>query len=93
MPRMDGITFLKKLMKYYPLPVIIVSSLTRKGGVLALEALDAGAIEVVSKPQVAYDVGDMSRDLIAKIKTAAKVKLKAKKYFKILQYKLKLKLL
>ena len=35
MPRMDGLTFLKKLMKYYPLPVIIVSSLTRKGGKLA----------------------------------------------------------
>src|SRR5210317_70802 len=40
MPRMDGITFLRKLMKYFPLPVIIVSSLTEDGSELALEALD-----------------------------------------------------
>jgi len=39
MPRMDGLTFLKKLMRHYPLPVIIVSSLTKKGGKLAMEAL------------------------------------------------------
>ncbi|MDP3284381.1 MAG: response regulator, partial [Desulfobacterales bacterium] len=39
MPRMDGITFLRKLMRYYPLPVIIVSSLTQKGGKMAMEAL------------------------------------------------------
>ena len=42
MPRMDGITFLRKLMRYYPLPVIIVSSLTPKGSKLALEALETG---------------------------------------------------
>ena len=50
MPRMDGITFLGKLMKHYPKPVIIVSSLTRNGGKLALEAIEKGAVEVLAKP-------------------------------------------
>lgn len=74
MPRMDGITFLRKLMKYFPLPVIIVSSLTQHGGELALEALDAGAVEVMCKPGAAYTVGDMSVELINKIKAASRVK-------------------
>ena len=71
MPRMDGITFLRKLMFYYPIPVIVVSSLTTEGGELALEALAAGAVEVMSKPGAAYTVADMATELIAKIKTAA----------------------
>lgn len=73
MPRMDGITFLKKLMRYFPLPVIIVSSLTPKGSQLALEALSIGALEVVSKPSVAYSVGDMSVQLADKIRAVARV--------------------
>lgn len=76
MPRMDGITFLKKLIRYYPLPVIVVSSLTRKGGELALEAIESGAVEVMSKPGASYTVGDMSVELIDKIKAVAKVKVK-----------------
>ncbi|MCF6249239.1 MAG: chemotaxis response regulator protein-glutamate methylesterase [Desulfobacula sp.] len=68
MPRMDGITFLKKLMKHYPLPVIIVSSLTTKGSRLALEAISIGALEVISKPSAAYSVGDMSLQLAEKIR-------------------------
>jgi two-component system chemotaxis response regulator CheB len=75
MPRMDGIVFLRKLMRYYPLPVIVVSSLTPKGGELALEALQAGAIDVMNKPGAAYTVGDMSVELIDKIKAAAQVKM------------------
>ena len=71
MPRMDGITFLRKLMHYYPLPVIIVSSLTSAGGELALEALSSGAVEVMCKPSGAFTVGDMTAELITKIKTAA----------------------
>ncbi len=74
MPRMDGVTFLRKLMRHHPLPAIIVSSLTEKGGELALEALDAGAVEVMNKPGAAYTVGDMSIELIDKIKAAARVK-------------------
>lgn len=68
MPRMDGITFLKKLMIHYPLPVIIVSSLTQKGSALALEAIRSGAVDVMAKPGASYAIGDLSRDLIAKIK-------------------------
>ena len=76
MPRMDGITFLKKLMRYYPLPVIIVSSLTVEGGKLAMEALSEGALEVISKPSAAYSVGDMSLQLADKIRAVANVKVK-----------------
>lgn len=75
MPRMDGLTFLRKLMRHYPIPVIIVSSLTARGGELALEAIDAGAVEVMCKPGAAYTVGDMSTELIGKIKAAAKADL------------------
>ncbi|MFA5903903.1 MAG: chemotaxis response regulator protein-glutamate methylesterase [Desulfobacula sp.] len=75
MPRMDGITFLKKLMQYYPLPVIIVSSLTTKGSKLALEALSIGALEVISKPGEAYSVGDMSVQLAEKIRAVYGAKL------------------
>ncbi|HPJ95693.1 MAG TPA: chemotaxis response regulator protein-glutamate methylesterase [Syntrophales bacterium] len=73
MPRMDGITFLRKLMKYYPLPTIIVSSLTQKGGKLTLEALDIGAVDVIAKPGGSYSVGDMSAQLAEKIRVASRV--------------------
>ncbi len=52
MPRMDGITFLRKLMQEHPLPVIICSTLTEKGAQLTLDALAAGAFSVVTKPRV-----------------------------------------
>jgi len=71
MPRMDGITFLRKIMKYHPIPTVIVSSLTPKGSELALEAMDAGAVEVLNKPGEAYTVGDLSEVLAVKIKSAA----------------------
>lgn len=74
MPRMDGLTFLGKLMTYYPLPVVVVSSLAKKGGDVALKAMELGAVEVLSKPGTAYSVGDMSEQLIEKVKAAAKVK-------------------
>lgn len=73
MPRMDGITFLGKLMKHYPMPVIIVSSLTKNGGKLALEAMDKGAVEVLGKPGEAYSVGDLSEQLAEKIRAASRV--------------------
>ena len=78
MPRMDGLTFLKKLMTYFPLPVIIVSSLTKKGGSLAMEALSLGALEVISKPSASYSVGDMSVQLADKIRAVANVRVTAK---------------
>ncbi|MHC4872658.1 MAG: protein-glutamate methylesterase/protein-glutamine glutaminase [Planctomycetota bacterium] len=75
MPRMDGITFLKKLMKHYPVRTVIVSSLTAAGGALALEAVEAGAIEVMCKPGAAYTVGDIATQLVDKIKSAAEAKI------------------
>ncbi len=74
MPRMDGLTFLEKLMKHYPLPVVVVSSLAKQGGDVALKAMDLGAVEVVCKPGSAYSVGDMSEQLIEKVKAASKVR-------------------
>ncbi|MBF0100265.1 MAG: chemotaxis response regulator protein-glutamate methylesterase [Desulfobacterales bacterium] len=79
MPRMDGLTFLKKLMRYHPLPVIIVSSLTAKGSKIALEALSLGALEVISKPTASYSVGDLSLQLAEKIRAVAKVDVRNKK--------------
>lgn len=74
MPRMDGITFLRKLMRYKPKPVIVVSSLTPAGSALALEALEAGAVDVIAKPGPAYSVGDMAEQLIATVRSAAQAK-------------------
>jgi two-component system chemotaxis response regulator CheB len=75
MPRMDGLTFLRKLMKYFPLPTIIVSSLTPQGGKLTLEAMDIGAVDVVAKPNSAYSVGDMSAQLADKIRAASRARI------------------
>ena len=75
MPRMDGLTFLKKLMKHYPLPVVIVSSLTQKGGEMTLEAMDIGAVEVIGKPGGSYTVGNMSVQLADKIRAASRVRM------------------
>jgi two-component system chemotaxis response regulator CheB len=74
MPRMDGITFLKKIMSAHPLPVIIVSSLTPKGSAMALEAMDCGAVEVLAKPGGSFSVGEMGAQLAEKIRAAAKVR-------------------
>jgi two-component system, chemotaxis family, protein-glutamate methylesterase/glutaminase len=76
MPRMDGVTFLRKLMQYRPMPVIVLSSLTDAGTQTAIEALDAGAIEVLHKPGSSYTVGELSPLLAAKIKTAVWAKVR-----------------
>lgn len=70
MPRMDGLTFLKLIMKHRPMPVVIMSSLTTLGSSKALEALQAGAVEVVGKPSGAYSAVEAS-ELVAKIRAAA----------------------
>ena len=75
MPKMDGITFLRRLMAHYPVPTIVVSSLTPRGGELAMEALDAGAVDVMCKPGASYTVSDMSVELAEKIKAASHVKM------------------
>ncbi|MDD3581480.1 MAG: chemotaxis response regulator protein-glutamate methylesterase [Desulfobacca sp.] len=73
MPRMDGLTFLKKLIRYFPLPVIVVSSLTPQGSRMALEAMDLGAVEVLAKPGGPYSVSEMQAQLVDKIRAAARV--------------------
>jgi two-component system chemotaxis response regulator CheB len=68
---MDGLTFLGKLMRYMPLPVIVISSLTPAGSTTAMRALELGAVEVLCKPGTAYSVGDLSRTLVDKIRAAS----------------------
>lgn len=76
MPRMDGLTFLRKLMKHHPIPTIIVSSLTAKGCDMAIACLEAGAIEVVCKPGESYTVGDLAQELGEIIRCSGKINLK-----------------
>ena len=71
MPRMDGLSFLAKLMKHYPMPVVVLSSLTPKNSELALKALDLGAVEVLCKPGAAYSTKNISRHLVLAIRSAA----------------------
>jgi two-component system chemotaxis response regulator CheB len=74
MPRMDGITFLKKLMVEHPTPVVICSTLTGKGTETTMQALAAGAVSVVAKPTVGLKqfLLDASDDLVYAVKAAAK---------------------
>jgi two-component system, chemotaxis family, protein-glutamate methylesterase/glutaminase len=71
MPRMDGLTFLKKLMQFHPMPVIIISSLAQSSSQAALEALQCGAVEVLAKPGGPYSVGELKHDLPHKVRAAA----------------------
>jgi len=73
MPRMDGLTFLRRLMRYHPIPVVVVSSLSPKGGEVAMAALAAGAVDVLCKPGAAYSVGEMSAELKEAVKYAATI--------------------
>ncbi|MFP1721833.1 chemotaxis response regulator protein-glutamate methylesterase [Lonsdalea quercina] len=77
MPRMDGLDFLEKLMRLRPMPVVMVSSLTGKGSEITLRALELGAVDFVTKPQLGIREGMLSySELIAdKIRTAAKARL------------------
>jgi two-component system chemotaxis response regulator CheB len=76
MPRMDGLTFLKIIMEERPLPVIILSSLTKAGSTQAIEALRLGAVDVLGKPGGSFSFGDLGPQLIQKIKAAAVAKLR-----------------
>lgn len=76
MPRMDGITFLRLIMKHRPMPVIIFSSLTQDGSAKALEALQAGAVDVLAKPGGSYSAFEDGARLAEKIKTAAMARIR-----------------
>ena len=71
---MDGLTFLEKLMRSYPMPVIIVSSLAASGGEVAMKALELGAAEVLAKPGSSYSVKDMGIQLSDRIKAVAGIR-------------------
>ncbi|MBL9172933.1 MAG: chemotaxis response regulator protein-glutamate methylesterase [Verrucomicrobiales bacterium] len=71
MPRMDGLTFLKILQAHHPVPVVVVSSLTPQGSAKALEALEAGAVDVLGKPNGSETLGDLSRRLAGHVRAAA----------------------
>lgn len=70
MPRMDGVEFLRRLMPQYPLPVLMVSSLTHRGKQITVEALEAGAVDFVTKPSsnIAHGLNDMLSELRHKVK-------------------------
>ncbi len=78
MPKMDGITFLEKLMAGRPMPVVMLSSLTEAGCSTTLRALELGAVDFVSKPKIDMATGIMSLsdEIIEKVKSAAGAKVK-----------------
>ena len=76
MPRMDGLSFLARLMKHHPMPVVVVSSLTPANSELAMRALGLGAIEVVPKPGSQYSTPDVTRDLVRAIRAASVAQLR-----------------
>jgi two-component system chemotaxis response regulator CheB len=63
MPRMDGLTFLRILMQHHPLPVVVVSSLTQAGSQAAMDAVEAGAVDVLAKPGGHTTVGGLAEKL------------------------------
>ena len=71
MPRMDGLTFLKKLMHFHPMPVVMISSLAQPSCRAAIEAMEFGAVEVLAKPGGPYSVGELRATLASKIRAAA----------------------
>jgi two-component system chemotaxis response regulator CheB len=78
MPRMDGITFLKRLMSFRPLPVVMISSYTRKNSQRTLEALDAGAVDFVAKPTEDLKAGleYLKYEITSKIRAAVQAKIR-----------------
>jgi two-component system chemotaxis response regulator CheB len=77
MPLMDGLSFLAKLMRHHPLPVVVISSLTPAGSHEAMRAFELGAVEVLCKPGSAYDVGDAVPRLARAIRSAAAARCRA----------------
>ena len=80
MPKMDGLTFLEKLMRGHPMPVVMVSSLTEAGCQTTLRALELGAVDFITKPKVDLREGmeEVAFDLIAKVKAAARATVRPK---------------
>jgi len=78
MPKMDGVTFLKNLMRLRPMPVVMISTLTEAGADITLEALEVGAVDFISKPKIGVQeaLEDYSVEIIEKVTMAAKAKVR-----------------
>lgn len=92
MPRMDGISFLKRIMAQHPIPVIICSTLAAQGGQTALSALESGAVEVIEKPKLGTRkfFEESKIRICDTVKAAAMVKVKARNYVKSIKVSPKL---
>jgi two-component system, chemotaxis family, protein-glutamate methylesterase/glutaminase len=79
MPKMDGVTFLKKFMRTQPTPTIIISSHAETGKKITIEALEAGAVDIITKPKVgvARHLESVAEDIIRRVKSAARSNVKA----------------
>ena len=73
MPRMDGLDFLERLMRLRPMPVVMISTLTERGAQVTLRALELGAVDFVTKPQLSVRTGldEAAREITQKIRGAA----------------------
>ena len=76
MPRMNGVDFLKRLMHFRPMPVIVISSLGTGSSQATMEAMAAGAVEVLAKPSGPQSVGELSQQLVAKVRAASVARVK-----------------
>lgn len=79
MPRMDGLTFLRNLMRLRPMPVVMVSSLTERGADVTLEALSLGVVDFITKPRgdLGNQLTELGDELCAKVKTAARARVQS----------------
>ena len=79
MPRMDGLTFLRNVMRLRPMPVVMISSVTEKGAKVTLDALEVGAVDYVTKPKVESGEGlsDYREDIVSKVLAAARAQVRA----------------
>jgi two-component system chemotaxis response regulator CheB len=79
MPNMDGISFLEKIMKLRPMPVLMISSLTQQGAEATLQALEIGAVDYIAKPKVDLQQGlaEKQAEIIEKVKIAAKARVRS----------------
>ncbi len=78
MPRMDGITFLRNLMRLRPMPVVMISVLTESNAEVTLTALELGAVDFIAKPTVDVEntLNDYAEDIIAKVKVASQANIR-----------------
>ncbi|MCX7897865.1 MAG: chemotaxis response regulator protein-glutamate methylesterase [Rhodocyclaceae bacterium] len=78
MPRMDGLTFLRKIMSEHPTPTVVCSSLTEKGAATTLEALAAGALTIITKPKLGVKqfLQDASDDIVSAVRAAARANMR-----------------